>query len=468
MKALYIILLTILTVATQAQVRKLTLSDTNPETGSGFQGTKECCSYSFENSTAFVRFGNQSLKINLNKTDPPPTDGSGSLRAEKYKNYSSTIAGQDTTYQWYAFSMLSPRATNSTDPAEEIRFQLHSNVGSPVCALEIKNGIWRVARRNSSQPTPTYANGGYTDLDSINFDAWEDWIIQFRPRTTSDGIIKIWRNDTLMYSYTGVTNYSASNAIFPYPNIGIYKWPWASTWVPASTSTTRTFYLDSVFYASSAATYADMDVTPAGANNPPTISAGSNQIIANGVTSTNIPVTSTDTDGTISSESLTQVSGPNTSIIGAKSAGNYPVSNLIAGTYQFIASATDNGGATSTATMSVTVAEANQLPTVSITADPSYTGVNAVQLSASGSDADGTISSYLWERLDGPVVTIQSPNSSSTYLTGLPPGQYTYRVTVTDNNGGQGAATIYFEVYRRNIYQFRFNTGSAKKIIILN
>lgn len=461
-------ILYILPAIMQAQTgRKLTLSDVDPENSSGFQGVKQCCTTTFENSTAMVRFGVRSLKVNLNKTDPPPTDGSGSLRAEKYKNYSSTIAGQDTTYQWYAFSMLSPRATNSIDPAEEIRFQLHSNVGSPVCALEVKNGLWRVAMRNTSQPTPTYANGGYTDLDSINFDAWEDWIVQFRPRTTSDGIINIWRNDTLMYTYTGVTNYSASNAIYPYPNIGIYKWPWASAWTPASTSTTRTFYLDSVFYASSAATYADMDVTPAVGNTPPTISAGSNQSLANGVTSTTIPVTSADADGTITSESLTQTSGPNTAVIGAKSGGSYPVSNLITGTYQFLASSTDNEGATATATMNVTVAEANQLPTVTITADAIYTGVNAVQLQASGTDADGSVVSYLWERLDGPVVTIQTPTEANTWLTGLPAGEYTYQVTVTDNNGGKGAATVYFEIKRATVKTFTYRTNGVKKVIIL-
>lgn len=58
----------------------------------------------------------------------------------------------------------------------------------------------------------------------------------------------------------------------------------------------------------------------------------------------------------------------------------------------------------------------------------------------SGTDADGTISTYSWSQVAGPILaTIATPNAATTNITGLTTaGQYLFRLTVTDNLGSIG------------------------------
>lgn len=63
---------------------------------------------------------------------------------------------------------------------------------------------------------------------------------------------------------------------------------------------------------------------------------------------------------------------------------------------------------------------------------------NSAQLNGSGSDPDGTIVSYQWQKLSGQG-TLQNPNSAVTQLTGLnSPGITVLNLTVTDNQGATG------------------------------
>lgn len=83
----------------------------------------------------------------------------------------------------------------------------------------------------------------------------------------------------------------------------------------------------------------------------------------------------------------------------------------------------------------------NSAPTANAGGSQSITlPTNSVTLSGSGSDTDGTISSYLWTKISGPAFgTITSPTSASTTVTGLTTaGTYVYRLTVTDNEGATG------------------------------
>lgn len=68
---------------------------------------------------------------------------------------------------------------------------------------------------------------------------------------------------------------------------------------------------------------------------------------------------------------------------------------------------------------------------------------NSTAVAGSGSDTDGTITSYLWTRTSGPTTyTISSANSAATTILDLVQGTYVFRLTVTDNNG----ATSFDEV----------------------
>lgn len=57
-------------------------------------------------------------------------------------------------------------------------------------------------------------------------------------------------------------------------------------------------------------------------------------------------------------------------------------------------------------------------------------------LGNTSADADGTISSYLWQQVSGPgAATISNPNQSITSIVDLQIGVYRFRLTVTDNSG---------------------------------
>ena len=78
-----------------------------------------------------------------------------------------------------------------------------------------------------------------------------------------------------------------------------------------------------------------------------------------------------------------------------------------------------------------------QLPVADAGLDQTITlPTNTVTLSGSGSDADGTISSYNWTKISGPSgYTIVNPGTAATDITGLVQGVYQFQLQVTDNNG---------------------------------
>lgn len=68
---------------------------------------------------------------------------------------------------------------------------------------------------------------------------------------------------------------------------------------------------------------------------------------------------------------------------------------------------------------------------------------DSVTLSGSATDADGTISSYIWLKVYGPSGgTVVSPTSASTKIRTLQPGVYQFSLTATDNGGVTNADTV--------------------------
>jgi hypothetical protein len=89
----------------------------------------------------------------------------------------------------------------------------------------------------------------------------------------------------------------------------------------------------------------------------------------------------------------------------------------------------------------------NISPSVNAGTDASITlPVNSYSLSATASDPDGTIASYLWEKVSGPSLTIQNPTSQNATAAGLVEGVYLLKVTVTDNLGATSVDNIQITV----------------------
>jgi PKD repeat protein len=149
-------------------------------------------------------------------------------------------------------------------------------------------------------------------------------------------------------------------------------------------------------------------------------------------------VGSTDADGTIVSYSWNSGNGSSASGMTAGFTYSTP------GTYSATLTVTDNDGLVGTATATIVVnSPPNVLPTAVASANvTSGPAPLAVTFSSAGSvDPDGSIASYSWNFGDGTSSTSASP--TKTYTT---PGNYVATLTVTDNAGGKGTATVNISV----------------------
>ena len=72
---------------------------------------------------------------------------------------------------------------------------------------------------------------------------------------------------------------------------------------------------------------------------------------------------------------------------------------------------------------------------------------DTISLIGSGSDADGTITAYLWSQISGPnPATIINPGSPSTIVEGFIEGTYLFQLMATDDKGATGVDTVSVKV----------------------
>lgn len=172
-------------------------------------------------------------------------------------------------------------------------------------------------------------------------------------------------------------------------------------------------------------------------NQPPVAISGGNKTITLPVSTTVLTGSGTDSDGSVVTYSWVKVNGPAATLANENTAV-LTLTGLVQGNYVFRLTVTDDDGATDTddATVIVNPAAANQSPTASAGADRNLVlPTNSVNLSGSGNDPDGSISTYLWTKQSGPAATLTNSNTPTLQLTGLVLGTYTFRLTVTDNLG---------------------------------
>lgn len=85
-----------------------------------------------------------------------------------------------------------------------------------------------------------------------------------------------------------------------------------------------------------------MKPEPTATNVLPVVNAGADQIITLPISSINVAGSATDSDGMIASVSWTKLSGPASYTLTNGNSLNATVSNLVAGTYVFRLTVTDN------------------------------------------------------------------------------------------------------------------------------
>jgi plastocyanin len=169
------------------------------------------------------------------------------------------------------------------------------------------------------------------------------------------------------------------------------------------------------------------------ANNPPsvTITNPANGTVFNAPAAFTLGATATDSDGSVTNVQFTQ----GTTILTNKTTAPYGVgvTNLAAGSYSFSAIASDNSGAKTTNTISVTV---NALPSVTITNPPSgatFAAPWSGPIGATASDTDGSVARVQFFS-DGASLGIAS-NAPYSLSSGVPAGSHTLTAVAMDNRG---------------------------------
>lgn len=232
-------------------------------------------------------------------------------------------------------------------------------------------------------------------------------------------------------SYTVTTNMiNAVNACTPKPSplakATIFAGMSHSIWDKVYNETTALNWMLS---------FTNGSTTSTTSNTPPTVTAGtdvsltlpSNVAYCNG--------SANDSDGSVTSYTWSQVSGPAAATLENKTTKSLKASSLVAGTYTFRLKATDDKGAYANDDVKVVVNSTSSAPSVSAGADKSITlPTNSLYIQGSASDADG-IASYTWTKLSGGTASLSGQTTSTLRAYNLVAGTYYFRLTVKDNKG---------------------------------
>lgn len=179
-------------------------------------------------------------------------------------------------------------------------------------------------------------------------------------------------------------------------------------------------------------------------NLAPTVNAGADKSITLPVSTVQLIGTASDPDGSITKYLWTKSGG---GTISSPNAATTNVTGLTAGTYVFTLTVTDNGGATASDNVMVMVNPAppnNQSPVANAGTDKALIlPNNSIDITGTGSDADGTVAAYVWTKVAGPsTFTLANSNTATVKVSNLVAGLYTFRLTVTDNQGASGTDDV--------------------------
>lgn len=186
-------------------------------------------------------------------------------------------------------------------------------------------------------------------------------------------------------------------------------------------------------------------------NQSPTVSSGADQSVDES-TQVTLTGTASDADGSVASTVWTQTAGtavvlntPNTLTASFTAPTTISPLNL---TFQL--EATDNAGAKSQSLVTVTVNTTNVSPVADAGADKASIEGASVVLSGTGSDADGSISSVLWEQVSGiaiGVITDADKLAASFTAPATPINtSVVLSLTITDDRGSSISDEITIEI----------------------
>ncbi len=188
-------------------------------------------------------------------------------------------------------------------------------------------------------------------------------------------------------------------------------------------------------------------------NKPPVANAGIDQAIVLPRDSTILDGSnSTDPDGKIISYKWSVISGPFISTIVDPVKPQTMVKGLVTGIYRFELLVTDDMGASDKDTILITVNNAgvgNQPPVANAGTDQVIVipRDSALLNGSLSMDPDGSIVSYQWKKISGPVSgSFRNSGAVQTWIWGLDTGTYVFQLKVIDNGGLSAMDTVQIKV----------------------
>lgn len=197
------------------------------------------------------------------------------------------------------------------------------------------------------------------------------------------------------------------------------------------------------------ATHSDqvqLTVNAAGVNQPPVVNAGATKTIYLPTTTVSITATASDPESKPITIAWTKKSG-GAATLGTTNALTFNPTGLALGTYVFRITVTDDQAASAFSEVTVNVLNANQPPSVNAGADKILTlPTNNIDIAATVTDVDGSISIYSWDKVSGPAATLGGANLATLSVTNMVQGSYVFGLTVTDNQGATGYDEVKVDV----------------------
>lgn len=149
----------------------------------------------------------------LRKPGEGIVSGPGGARAE----YGWNPAAQDGDFYWYGISIYFPSGWRlGSNTGWRIPLQFHLGDGQPGFNLEWQSGNWMWKRRVGT-------NTGKSTVGSppVEEDAWNDFVVKARWRTSNDGEITAWHNGEITYQQSNIRTV-AIGSVNAYMKNGLY------------------------------------------------------------------------------------------------------------------------------------------------------------------------------------------------------------------------------------------------------
>jgi lysophospholipase L1-like esterase len=215
-------------------------------------------SWTMQKSKEYVYEGSNSIKFEL-RQDQPMVGRSKLHRSEVVVIHKSHP--QFSQEMWYSFAILFPSKGQEPDAVGEVLSQWFEDGSSELNLRTINNKCYVTVTPPAGGGTQQvlkldmfgagqyygYTSHATAQMNPIVKDTWQHYVFYVKHSTGSDGVLKIWRNGTLIHTVTGRNSHGGYHKW----KLGLYKSP-----MPSSAHYSRRIFFDRIRVAKASATLA--------------------------------------------------------------------------------------------------------------------------------------------------------------------------------------------------------------------